>query len=276
MANDFYIIEDIDNIGKLKSGGNPFIWPQKHSSLFAAFYPERIKYTHEEKEIEAQRFNTGYIDNEKKFYPSPLKIGYVLIDSYIIFEIEESWRAFRTALIYDFDLYSQDFKNKRKLHFQFQNSLGTALRLNIIETTINYLNLYIESGFDINEIDAEKLSKDGFNLLNPKALLNAINQLEFEFTDYSENRVGRDNHFWTGTGIENLTEDIYMRKLILDNIDIDEKSHYGYSPASSPHSYKDERESNRLRTDLIVSALPKFNSMEQFFNRIQKAVKSNK
>ena len=243
-------------------------------SFFEIFLAKEISCKWENRKQKAYILKTGGMDKEENFYPFPLKIGYILISSFLI--IEAPNYLGKKPHFLNLIIYNKDYSQHRTLHLHFTTKSG----LWQMQRIINYLNLYIDSDHLLNNIQESVLNHEKFGIWSGciHDLMKIINNLDFNF--WEEGRYvygqGKDNIFLDNYEITNLPDCEYYQKLIKENIAFDSNRHYAYSPIpTSITKYKNESWSENLKENLIIACIHEYNDKEYIFSQIEYGEKNN-
>lgn len=124
---------------------NPFHETVVNSSLFSVLRVNKIKYLHDEREVDAYKLETGFIDSKRNFFPCPFSVNYVSFSSIIQFEKMNGIYSNGTTVLFILDVYNKDFKKNISIDFEISNPTGVHLDFMIANKYINFLNLYIHN-----------------------------------------------------------------------------------------------------------------------------------
>lgn len=249
---------------------NPLHETVINSSLFSVLRVNKIKYLHDEREVDAYELETGFLDPKRDFFSCPFSVNYVSFCSIIQFEKMNGIYSNGTTVLFKLDVYNKDYKENISINFEISNPTGVHLDFMIANKYINFLNLYIHNNNDLQEIDIQRLKKGQFHLMSISWYIRKVLDLEFKFVRHSQNRVGKDNHFWTETIVSNLPDDKYFKNLIMENLKSSRDSSYGYSPTETSFIFEDKNESDAIKDELLNSTIAILDLKKQLFERMKK------
>jgi len=265
--HNYIFIDNIQIIGEFYA----HYAPRKNSAIMQPVF--KIATLEKLKGYELQ---AGYLDNKENFFICPLNIHFLKIKKYeIIREWVKEKFANKISIILYLDIFELDYMNSIEheiIIWEYEYHHIDFMRFNSI---INYLNLYIQSGRKISELDINILDKFHPQLNSMDEIIYAVNKLEMRVFEDSQNRTGKDNRFWTDLEIRNLPKNNYLTQLIIESLkklnlscyirdfglSIELCSDYIWSPSFHRRELQDY-DTTLIRDQLKVLMGAKFNNLE--------------
>ncbi len=157
----------------------------------------------------------GYLDNNENFYNCPLVVHHLKIKYYSITHVSNNGKFSNEISITLFiEIYDLDYLFSKELEINICENKFTSIDFMRFNPIINYLNLFINSGRKINELNVNILANFYPESNSIENIIGLINNLEMLVFEDSQSRVGKDNRFWEDLEIRNLPENSYFIKLI--------------------------------------------------------------
>lgn len=180
-----------------------------------------LKYSILEKDAQLLKvsFTPGFLGVDKIFYECPFSVFYCQLEK--VFETEESSEhsgSKKLTMDVSLKVFDKTFKDHQTLKGQFVGHDRNRVDIMKMNTIINLINHYVNSGNDIKKINPEKLFSKSLQGHDRDFLLTQINALEFAFFSNDQNRVGKDNNFWEEIEIRNLPNDPFLRELVCNSL----------------------------------------------------------
>mgnify|MGYP003620211497 CR=1 FL=1 len=157
----------------------------------------------------------GYLDNNENFYNCPLVVHHLKIKYYSITHVSNNGKFSNEISITLFiEIYDLDYLFSKELEINICENKFTSIDFMRFNPIINYLNLFINSGRKINELNVNILANFYPESNSIENIIGLINNLEMLVFEDSQSRVGKDNRFWEDLEIRNLPENSYFIKSI--------------------------------------------------------------
>lgn len=164
-------------------------------------------------------FEPGYLTNNNEFYKCPLSIGFVQLD-YLKWYTKIHTNYLESSLI----LFSKDYQKKRIIDIAIQSHYvglwSDVVTPNGINTMINTINIYIDYGNDIDDLEITifQQKEKYFEKISDLKILFEINKLKYTFFENDSTSVGKDSQYWNEIEISNLPSNVYISDVIIDVI----------------------------------------------------------
>lgn len=215
ITQTFINVNGVDEIGNFYLDYGGYKDKQK-TCLRPVFYVNEIK-------KEYYEFIPGYRTIDDVFYKCPVSVCYVQID-YLEEYIKEEYMYVSFVL----RIFSKNFRKNNIVRIELSKRLfGTnPLNFTILYKIVNAINIYVEDGNNIDLLDIEVFQPMNMpKLLTTEEVFEIINKLEFKFFSNCENRVGKDNSFWSEVEISNFPKSKYLRELFMKVLSENMKYH---------------------------------------------------
>jgi hypothetical protein len=216
-SRKFLYIDNIDTVGKYSAH-----WAERinenmmRSPVFKVINLSVNKnlFVLKEGDEEIFELQCGYIDRDDFFSSCPLPICFIQLEKIIQYQkkLELSKSDYKVEAY--FKLFSKDF-------LQWENKVITLrhrapLDFMVFNRIINLINCFVNSGRDINSLNSDNIGINTPVKRDKTIVLDLINALEIEFYSRSMRRYRRDEIEWTELVIRNISNDVYLKKIIID------------------------------------------------------------
>lgn len=222
-----------------------------------------------------QTIKTGYIHADV-YLPSPIKIFYCEYES-IEFLQEDNKREV-TLLI---KVFSKDFFDNCNVFLQFKESNHSALFK--INEAINLINLYVDNGYNIHNLDELKLNTKHYGKQGAYIVLLIIEKLKIKSFINGQSRPGRDDYEWYEIEITGLPKLAYFKTLIVEGLKKQSADarvageiitarfpSHSIGGMANPRPIADEQWTLSLKDYLKIDMAILFNAEQELFYRISK------